>query len=151
MSSLLIVHHTPSPTMHELLDGVRRGTDDPALSDVDVSVRPALSAGATDLLAADAILLGTPVNIGTLSGALKHFFDQIWYPALEATRGLPWGLWVHGNDNTAGAVRDVTALADGLGWQQVAAPVELVGPATPEDMQQVTELAQTVAASTLSW
>ena len=44
---------------------------------------------ASDLLAADGIILGTPANIGYMSGALKHFFDQVFYVCAADTRGLP--------------------------------------------------------------
>jgi multimeric flavodoxin WrbA len=47
--------------------------------------RPALSATALDVLQADGYILGTPANLGYMSGALKHFFDQIYYPCLDET------------------------------------------------------------------
>jgi NAD(P)H-dependent FMN reductase len=42
-----------------------------------VVIRPALTAAAADVLAADGYLLGTPANIGYMSGALKHFFCSV--------------------------------------------------------------------------
>jgi hypothetical protein len=89
MPSVLIVHHTPSPALHAMFDAVRSGAMNDAIDGVDVVVRAALSATATDVLAADAYLLGTPANLGYMSGALKHFFDQIYYPCLEDTVGRP--------------------------------------------------------------
>src|SRR5450755_2937175 len=72
---------------------------------VEVVIRPALTAAASDVLAADGYLLGTPASIGYMSGALKRFFDGIYYPCLEATRRRPYGLYVHGNLDTGGAAR----------------------------------------------
>ena len=68
MPVLLVVHHTPSPAMQELLEAVRNGAGHPELAGIDVVVRPALSATASDLLAADGVVLGTPANIGYMSG-----------------------------------------------------------------------------------
>ena len=68
------------------------------------SVRAPLTAAPADVLRADGYVLGTPANIGYMSGALKHFFDGIYYPCLEATRRRPYGLYVHGGSDTAGAV-----------------------------------------------
>jgi len=70
MPRLLIVHHTPSPSTHELLEAVRSGATDDAIDGVEVVVRPALSATATDVMGADGYVLGTPANIGYMSGAL---------------------------------------------------------------------------------
>ncbi len=76
MPTLLIVHHTPSPSMETMLEAVLVGATDDAIEGVDVVTRPALAASVVDVLTADAYLLGTPANIGYMSGALKHFFDQ---------------------------------------------------------------------------
>jgi Multimeric flavodoxin WrbA len=112
-----------------------------------VTVRPALAATASDVLAADGFLLGTPANIGYMSGALKLFFDAIYYPTLIAKPGAPYGLWVHGNNDTAGAVRAVESIAKGLGWERVHEPVTVIGTPDKAATEAVWELAATVAAT----
>jgi multimeric flavodoxin WrbA len=85
MPRLLIVHHTPSPVLQEMFEAAVSGARTDEIEDVEVVIRPALTAAAADVLQADGFLLGTPANIGYMSGALKHFFDGIYYPCLEAT------------------------------------------------------------------
>jgi multimeric flavodoxin WrbA len=132
--------------MQEMLEAVRAGAGHEELAEVDVVTRPALSATASDLLAADGVLLGTPANIGSMSGALKHFFDTVYYPTLEAKVGMPYGLYVHGGNDTTGAVRSVEKVVAGLRWQQVAAPVEVTGQVDKAALEACGELAGTVAA-----
>jgi NAD(P)H-dependent FMN reductase len=130
---LLVVHHTPSPSTHSLLDAARSGATDPSIEGVEVVVRAALAATAVDVLEADGYLLGTPANLGYVSGALKHFFDQIYYPCLEDTRGRPYGVYVHGNDDTTGAVRAVEKITTGLGWKLAQPVLSVTGaPGRPE-------------------
>ena len=114
---------------------------------VDLCLRPALSAGAADVLDCDGILLGTPANIGYMSGALKHFFDTVYYPCLDATVGRPYGVYVHGNDDTAGALTAIDRITGALKWKRVAAPLSLIGAPGREDLDAVRELAATVAVS----
>lgn len=121
-----MVHHTPSPGMSELLEQVLAGARDPDIEGVDVVVRPALSATIKDVLDADGYLFGTPANFGYMSGALKHFFDTVYYPALGAVAGRPYGLWVHGNNDTAGAIASVVRLATGLELALVSEPIEAI-------------------------
>ncbi len=146
MPRLLVVHHTTSPTLQALLEEVLAGARDPALTGVEVQARPALVASPVEALEADGYLLGTPANIGSMSGALKHFFDQAYYPCLSATRGRPYGLWVHGNNDTSGAVAAVEQVTRGLGWRAVAAPVLVVGEPDWAARQACRELGATVAA-----
>jgi NAD(P)H-dependent FMN reductase len=146
---LLVVHHTPSMAVREMLEAIEAGARHPELVDVEVAVEPALSATVSDLLAADALVLLTPANIGYMSGALKHFFDTVYYPCLDASRGLPWGLLVHGNDDTAGAVRSVEKIAGALQWRPVAPVVHVVGPPGAADLAAARELGATVCAAAL--
>ena len=144
---LLVVHHTPSPAMRAMLEAALAGARDPELSEVSVVVTPALAATVPDVLGADGFLLGTPANIGYMSGALKHFFDQVYYPCLGAKEGAPYGLYVHGDNNTAGAVRAVKSIATGLGWAEVVNPVTAVGPVGRDVERQCYDLGATVAAN----
>lgn len=146
---LLVIHHTASPAMSETLEAVLDGARDDAIEGVDVVHRAALAATVSDVLAADGYLLGTPANLGYMSGALKHFFDTIYYPCLTETQGRPYGLWVHGNNDTTGAVRSVEAVASGLSWQQVAAPVVILGHPDRATLDQCRELGGTVAATVM--
>ena len=143
---LLIDHHTASPATHSLFEAVHAGATDRQITGVDVVVRPALTAAAVDVLDADGFLLGTPANLGYVSGALKHFFDQVYYPCLEATRGRPYALWVHGNNDTTGAVKAVETITTGLQWRAAAAPVSVIGEPGRDDLDACRELGATVAA-----
>ena len=145
MPRLLVVHHTPSPNLQAVLEAVKEGVA--MVEEVDLVVRPALSAGAADVLEADGVLLGTPANIGYMSGALKHFFDTVYYPCLDATVGLPFGVYVHGGDDTAGALAGIQKITGALRWKQVAAPLSLIGPPGPAELEACRELAATVAVS----
>src|SRR5215468_5966365 len=140
MARLLIVHHTTSPSLQTLLEAVLEGARTDEIEGVDVVTRPALGATAVDVLSADAVILGTPANIGYMSGALKHFFDTIYYPCLTDTPGLSYGLYVHGNSDTSGAVRAVESITKGLSWEAVRAPVTIVGPPTSEDREALWDL-----------
>ncbi|MCA1713124.1 MAG: NAD(P)H-dependent oxidoreductase [Actinobacteria bacterium] len=145
MPVLLVVHHTPSPTLQALLEAVRAGAG--LVDGVDLATRPALAAGPVDLLAADGVLLGTPAYMGYMSGALKHFFDSVYYPCLEATVGTPYGLYVHGQNNTDGAVRSVEQVTTALKWKPVAPPLVVIGEPSRAQLDACTELGGTLAAT----
>ena len=133
-----------------MLEAVIAGARDPELEGIEVEVRPALAAGVPDVLAADGFVLGTPANIGYMSGALKHFFDQVYYPCLLAKAGAPYGLYVHGGNDTAGAVRAVQSITTGLGWQEVSKPVAVTGQVTRDTKRECYELGATVAANLMA-
>ncbi len=157
MPRLLVVHHSPTASMQALTDGVVAGAHDDAIEGVDVVVRPALEASADDVLACDGIVLGTPANFGYMSGALKHFFDASFLriggaladdgsgsPALGGR--LPFGLYVHGRYDTAGAVRSVLAIAGALPWRQSTETLEVLGEVTDTHVASAYEVGGSIAA-----
>ena len=148
--TLLIVHHTPSPHTQEMFEAVLAGATDPAIEDVKVVRRAALSVTPMDMLEADGYVLGTPANLGYMSGALKHDFDTVYYPCLDSTRGRPFGLYVHGNEGTEGAEKGVTAITTGLGWVKAADYVVVSGAPTKPDLEACWNLGATVAAQLMA-
>ena len=157
MARLLIVHHSPTPTVRSLTDRVVAGAQDDAIEGVEVVVREALEGTADDVLGADGFLLGTTANFGYMSGALKHFFDTIFLEAGgalsddgSATSGpggkKPWGMWVHGRYDTTGAVRSVESIVGALPWRQSAEVLSVVGDPTEADLAAAYELGGTIGA-----
>jgi NAD(P)H-dependent FMN reductase len=144
---LLVVHHTASPTLHTMFNAVMDGATNDAIEGVDVVAKAALAATAVDVLEADGYVLGTPTNLGYMSGALKHFFDQIYYPCLEDTVGRPFGFYLHGNSDTAGAARAIETITTGLQWKLAQRPVTVVGDPTKDDREACWELGAAMAAS----
>lgn len=145
--TLLVVHHTPSPHCQAMFEAVLAGATDPQIEGVDVVRRPALSVSPADMLAADGYVLGSPANLGYISGALKHAFDVCYYPILDATRGRPFGLYLHGNEGTEGAERAVDGITTGLGWVKAAGYVVVSGRPGKTELEACWELGATVAAS----
>lgn len=144
--TLLVVHHTPSPVTRELLEAVLEGAKDPEIEGVDVVVRPALATTLPDMLDADGYLFGTTANFGYMSGALKHFFDTVYYPSLDHVAGRPYGLWVHGNNDTVGAATAVDKLATGLSLTKAADVLEVTGAVDARRRERAYELGGTLAA-----
>lgn len=150
MARLLIVHHTTSPSLQAMFEAVVDGATDDAIERVEVLRRPALSCPVSDVLGADGYLLGTPANIGYMSGALKHFFDLIYYPCLDTTAQRPYGLWVHGNSDTEGAQRAVERICTGLSWRRAQQPVVVVGTPVRHQLEACWELGAAMAAGLAS-
>ncbi|MDQ3158037.1 MAG: flavodoxin [Actinomycetota bacterium] len=146
MARLLVVHHSPTPTVQALTESVLAGALDEAIEGVEVVVRQALEATIDDVLAADGYLLGTTANFGYISGALKHFFDSTYDDVREPTAKRPFSYWIHGGYDTTGAERAMQSITTGLGWTLVADPLIFTGEVTDERLESATELGGTVAA-----
>lgn len=146
MPTLLLIHHTVSPHCQEMFEAVVAGASDPEIDDVKVVHRAALTLSPVDVLEADGYVLGTPANLGYLSGALKHGLDTIYYPCVDSTRGRPWGFYVHGNEGTEGAEHAADSITAGLGWVKASPNVVVSGKPTKADLEACWNLGATVAA-----
>jgi multimeric flavodoxin WrbA len=146
MRHLLIVSHSPSPNTRALTDAVVRGARHEEVTGVDVRSLPPLQAGPGDVLWAEAVILGTTENFGYMSGALKDFFERIYYPCLEKTQGMPYALFIKGGHDGTGARASVERIIAGLRWRAVQDPVVMRGTFTKEWLGPCEELGMAMAA-----
>ncbi|MCZ6742226.1 MAG: flavodoxin family protein [Alphaproteobacteria bacterium] len=120
---LLVVAHVPSANTRRLAEAVLRGARNPDIDGVAVRHVPPLEAGPADVLGADALVLGTTETLGYMSGALKDFFDRIYYPCLDQAQGLPYALYVRAGHDGTGTRRAVETIVTGLRWRVVREPL----------------------------
>jgi hypothetical protein len=143
---LLVVAHAPSPNTAQLRDAVLRGACAPEIGNVEVVDKRPLEAGPEDVLAAQAVILGTTENLGYMSGALKDFFDRSYNPLLEKTQGLPCALYIRAGSDGTGTRRGVETILTGLRWRSVQEPLICKGPWQEAFLQQCEELGAAMAA-----
>jgi len=146
MRKLLIVANMPSQNTQALAEAALRGAAHPDIERVEATLKPPLEASAEDVLACDAILIGTTENFGAMSGLIKDFFERIYYPCLEEKQGLPYGLYIRAGLDGTGTRVGVDKIITGLRWKAVQAPVLLHGDYDDRFESQVEELAMTLAA-----
>lgn len=143
---LLIVAHAPSPNTLKLRQAVEEGAKHEDIENVEVTVLPPLEAGPDDVLACDAIILGTTENLGYMSGALKDFFDRVYYPCLEIKQGLPYVLYIRAGLDGTGTRRGVETIITGLRWRAVQEPLLCQGDFDPQFTEQCRDLGMAMSA-----
>ena len=146
MRRLLIIAHMPSDNTRRLLDAVVAGARSSEIEGVEAMALSPFDAGPDDLLAAQAVILGTTENLGYMSGALKDFFDRSYYPCLEETQGLAYALYVRAGHDGTGTCRGVETITTGLRWRAVHEPLICRGDFVEDFVTQCRDLGRLMAA-----
>lgn len=143
--TLLIVAHAPSPNTQKLAQAAYDGANHPDI-DINVILKSPQDTQPEDVLAADALLLGTTENLAYMAGLTKDFFDRCYYPVLEEKQGMPFAVYIragHDGTSTKLALKTITT---GLRWSWIQEARILQGDWQEGLAEQVEELAMTLAA-----
>ena len=103
-------------------------------------------AGPEDVLAADALVLGTPENFGYMSGMMKDFLERVFYECEGKIEGRPWALLVSAGQDGAGAINSIERIVTGLRLKKVREPILALKEVTPELLKECEELGTALAA-----
>lgn len=142
---LLLIYHSQSGNTAQLAAAVAEGA---ALEkDIQLRVKLAFEADVRDLQWADGLLIGTPENLGYMSGGLKDFFDRTYYPAQPLQLCIPYALFISAGNDGSGAVREIDRIMLGYPMKKVADPVIVKGDIRPSALTQCKDLGQTMAAA----
>jgi len=113
VKTLLIVYHTGGVKTAQMAQALERGAlaalqEAQAEGEVRVVMKRCAEAGPEDVLAADAIALGTPENFGYMSGMMKDFLERVFYACEGKIEGRPWALFVAAGQDGSGAIASIS-------------------------------------------
>jgi multimeric flavodoxin WrbA len=141
---LLIVYHSQSGATRRLASAVFDGA---AIEEgVECRLLLAMEASLTDLLWSDAVIFGSPENLGYLSGGMKDFFDRTFYPAQSHQLNLPYAVFISAGNDGSGAVRQLQRIVKGYPLKAVAEPIIVKGIPDKDSIKRCEELGATLAA-----
>jgi multimeric flavodoxin WrbA len=146
MKHLLIITHAPSQNTVRLRDAVIEGALSIKSAVVDCKALSPFNTDPSHLMNASAIILGTPENLGYMSGAMKDFFDRCYYPCLEHTQGLPFSTFIRAGHDGTGTKLAIQSITTGLKWTLVQEPLILHGDWQEHFIPQCHELGAVMAA-----
>lgn len=147
MKTLLIVFHSPSENTQLMSDAMLKAAKKHQNEDLNIILKTPFDADASDVLTCDAIILGTTENLAYMSGALKDFFDRIYYPCLELKQGLPVAVVIRAGHDGTGTKIALETILTGLKWRWVQAPLICKGVWQEAFLKDVSELSEGMAVA----
>ena len=145
MKHLLIVYHTKTGNTGRLANAVLEGASSEEVSGVTVRYLTAWNAGPRDLLWAHGLLLGTPENLGYMSGAMKDFLDRTFYEVEGKLQPLPCAIFISAGNDGSGALRGLRRIINGYPFEEVQEPVIARGAVTDQHLARCRELGMALA------
>jgi len=142
--NLLVIYHSQGGTMKLMASFLTKGAQKE--ENVVVTSKRAVDTTLEDLLNCSGIAIGSPEYFGTMAGMIKDFFDRTYEAAKDKTIGLPFVVFVSAGNDGRGAIAHIQRIAAGYKWKKVQEHIRVVGPPTEQNLAELEELGQTLAA-----
>lgn len=142
MGKVLIIYHSQSGNTKAAADIVCEAAKE--VSETEVVLKEALKATEDDLLACDAIAVGTPDYFSYMAGGIKDFFDRTFYATQGSVTGKPCGIFLtHGGGGRA--IESVKNICGSFKFRVLDAPVLVLNSPDEEARGALTELGTLLA------
>jgi len=143
VTNVLVVYHSLSGQTKKMAEAVSEGAA--RVPGTTVSLKTGLEATIDDLLACDAIAIGSPDYFSYMAGGIKDFLDRTYYPSQGKVNGKPAVTF-----GSAGGPPEkvLQCLDQALAWfklKKVADSVGASGGVGPEALEQCTALGKKLA------
>jgi len=144
MAKVLIVYHSLSGNTKAAAEAVAEGARS---GGAEVECKQGLKAGPDDLLACDAVAVGTPDYFSYMAGGVKDFFDRSLYPTQGQVTDKPAGIFVtHGGGGKA--VESVKSISGSFKFRIISDPVLVKNSPDEAAREQLIQLGRALAAAT---
>lgn len=144
---LIVISHAPSENTKNMLEAVMTGANKVEAASVDTKFIAPLNTHPSDIMNAQAVIIGTTENLGYMAGLIKDVFDRCYYECLDHTQGLPFTFYVRAGHDGTGTKRAIESITTGLRWRLVQEPLICTGKFDEEFIRQCEDLGSTMAAS----
>ena len=142
----LIVYHSQSGKTRLLAEAVAHGAESMSCDSVVTLLKRTYDAGPADMIWADAMVFATPENFGYMSGAMKDFFDRIFYPCTGLLEGKAYTVVVGAGNDGTGALESIRRIVRGLSLKEIQSPIVVNAPLDKSTIETCQELGKTIAA-----
>ena len=142
MAKVLVVYCSLSGNTETAAEAIAEGARN---AGAQVTVKKGLEAEAEDLMAADAVALGSYDAFSYMGGGLKDFLDRSFYPTQNEVTGKPYAAFLtHGGGGKA--IDSILSVAESFKLKKLADPVLVNGRPQDKDIACLKALGAKLAA-----
>ena len=118
MKHILIIYHSQSGHTEAMAHLVLEGAEQ--IPSTEVKLIRAYDVALDDVLWADGIIFGSPEYFGYMCGALKDFFDRMYWPANPHNLKTPFSAFVNASIYGEDAAAKIERIAGHFGFEKTA-------------------------------
>jgi len=142
MASVLVVYSSMSGNTRKMAEALAEGA---RAAGAGVTLKTGLEATPEDLLACDALAIGSPDYFSYISGQMKDFFDRSYYPVQGKVTGKPCAVFGSAGGPPTTVINCLLAMVKSFKFRQVGEPVGSGGEPSPEILASCRALGQELA------